>query len=204
MSTPGHGYDAPMAQSPPARSTYHHGDLRTALLTSAMEMLEQGEPFSLRAVARRAGVSPTAPYRHFADRDALESALASQGFRDLKADLLEGRELPTTAADLAEFGVAYVDFALRRPALFRLMFGNQCDDTSDERVRASGELHELLAAALTTVFPDADADALATASWGLVHGLAFLHLDGKLPATPRAEVDERVRASFAAILAAHA
>ncbi|MER6877007.1 TetR/AcrR family transcriptional regulator, partial [Amycolatopsis sp. NPDC000673] len=115
---------------------YHHGDLRATLLTTAMEMLEQGEQFSLRAVARKAGVSPTAPYRHFADRDALESALAAQGLRDLNEDLIQGDAMPATVAELAELGVAYVDFALRRPALFRLMFGNACDDTNDDRVQA--------------------------------------------------------------------
>lgn len=194
-----------MADSQPLRTSYHHGDLRAALLTSAMEMLEQGEPFSLRAVARRSGVSPTAPYRHFADRDALESSLAAQGFVDLKAALLDGRELPRTTGELADFGIAYVDFALERPALFRLMFGNACDDQNDARVRASGELHELLAAGLTNVFPnadphaDADTDALATALWSLVHGLAFLHLDGKLAAMPRRQVEDRVRAAFAAV-----
>lgn len=178
---------------------YHHGDLRATLLATAMQMLEEGEAFSLRAVARRAGVSPTAPYRHFPDRAALESALAAEGFRDLKADLLRGRNLPSSAAELAEFGVAYVGFALRRPALFRLMFGNPCDDTNDERVRATTELHELLAVALAKVFPNADAISLATASWSLAHGLAFLHLDGKLATTPRAAVANRVRAAFAAI-----
>jgi AcrR family transcriptional regulator len=167
-------------------------------------MLERGEPFSLRAVARRAGVSATAPYRHFADRAALESALAAEGFRDLKADLMRDRSLPSSSSDLAEFGVAYVSFALRRPALFRLMFGNQCDDSNDERVRATAELHELLALGLTRVFPDADASSLATATWALVHGLAFLHLDGKLAPAPAEAVAARVRSAFQAIFSASA
>lgn len=182
--------------------SYHHGDLRAALLTAAMRMLEKGESFSLRAVARRAGVSPAAPYRHFADRAALESALAAEGFRALKADLSRGQRLPSTEEELFEFGVTYVDFALRRPALFHLMFGNACDDSDDARVRATAELHEWLALALARVFPDADASALATASWSLAHGLAFLHLDGKLARTPRSAVAPRVRAAFRAIVAA--
>ncbi|WP_245805033.1 TetR/AcrR family transcriptional regulator [Amycolatopsis australiensis] len=168
----------------------------------AMRLLEQGEPFSLRAIAREAGVSPTAPYRHFADRDALESALAAEGLRDLKADLLRSGGRPVTVADLAELGVAYVDFALRRPALFRLMFGNPCDDTSDARVRAAAEVHELLAAAVSGVFPDADPAALATAGWGLVHGLACLYLDGKLTGASTGDVADRVRESFVAIFTA--
>ncbi|MET9288399.1 TetR/AcrR family transcriptional regulator [Nocardia beijingensis] len=181
------------------KSGYHHGDLRAALLSTAMEMLEAGEPFSLRAVARRAGVSPTAPYRHFKDRDALESALAVEGFRDLLADLGEGRNPPASLADLAEFAVAYVAFALRRPALFRVMFGKPCDDADDERVKAADALHELLADALDQVFPEADASALASGGWGLAHGLACLHLDGKLQATSGEAVAERVRGAFLAI-----
>ncbi|MEU4420791.1 WHG domain-containing protein [Actinoplanes sp. NPDC024001] len=182
------------------KSGYHHGDLRAALLTTAMRMLEAGEPFSLRAIAREAGVSPTAPYRHFADRDALESALAAQGLRDLKVDLAEGRTPPESPRDLAELAVTYVAFALRRPALFRLMFGNACDGGSEERVQAAAEIHELLRAAMVRVFPSGDAEALAAAGWALAHGLAYLHLDGKLPATSSGEVADRVRAAFAAIL----
>lgn len=181
------------------KSGYHHGDLRAALLSAAMEMLEAGEPFSLRAIARRAGVSPTAPYRHFKDRDALESALAVEGFRGLLADLGEGRNPPASLPDLAEFAVAYVAFALRRPALFRVMFGKPCDDADDERVRAADALHELLADALDQVFPEADASALASAGWGLAHGLACLYLDGKLHAASGEEVAERVRGAFLAI-----
>jgi AcrR family transcriptional regulator len=182
---------------------YHHGDLRASLLTTAMRMLEAGEPFSLRALAREAGVSPTAPYRHFKDRDALESALAAQGLRDLKADLTEGHALPASAADLAELAVAYVEFALRRPALFRVMFGNACDTGNEERVQAAAEIHDVLALAMTRVFPAADAAALASAGWALAHGMAYLHMDGKLPAASLDEVGDHVRAAFAAILSAH-
>jgi len=180
---------------------YHHGDLRETLLATAMKMLERDEAFSLRAVARRAGVSQTAPYRHFTDRAALESALAATGFRDLKADLVGARKRSPSVEQLGDFAVAYVAFALRRPALFRLMFGDKCDDANAERVRATAELHELLAVALAKLFPAADASALATACWGLVHGLAFLHLDGKLAAGDRDEVAARVRKAVAAIFA---
>lgn len=181
------------------KSGYHHGDLRAALLSTAMGMLENGEPFSLRAVARQAGVSPTAPYRHFKDRDALESALAAEGFRALLVDLSGERGLPASPSDLAEFAVTYVAFALRRPALFGVMFGKPCDDADDERVKAADALHVLLADALDRVFPDADASALASAGWGLAHGLACLHLDGKLQAASEKEVADQVRSAFLAI-----
>lgn len=185
-----------------ARSSYHHGDLRAALLTTAMGMLERGEQFSIRAVAREAGVSPTAPYRHFPDREALESALAAQGLRDLKADLMRERELPRTTNELADLGVAYVEFALRRPALFRLMFGNECDHESDERVQAAAAVHDLLATAITRVFPDSDPVDLALGGWGLVHGLAYLYLDRKLTSPSIEAIAAQVRSSFIAVLTA--
>ncbi|MFT4081359.1 MAG: TetR/AcrR family transcriptional regulator [Nocardioides sp.] len=182
------------------KSSYHHGDLRAALITTAMGMLERGESFSIRAVAREAGVSPTAPYRHFRERDALESALAAQGLRDLKDDLTRDRELPTTVEELADLGVAYVDFALRRPALFRLMFGNECDHESEERVQAAAAVHELLANAITGVFPDSDPIDLALGGWGLVHGLACLYLDRKLTAPSIDDIAAQVRSSFISLL----
>ena len=183
----------------PTRAGYHHGDLQSTLLASAMGMLEQGEPFSLRAVARRAGVSPSAPYRHFADRDSLVSALAAQGFRDLRADLTRGRALPSSTSDLAEFGVAYVDFALRRPALFRLMLGNECAESGDAQARAAAEVRRLLARAMAKVFPEAEDPSLATAGWALVHGLACLHSDGSAAAAPPEQVAARVHSSVRAI-----
>ena len=187
--------------APASRDSYHHGDLRTALIDAALGMLEAHEPFSLRAVARRAQVSPTAPYRHFADREALESALAVQGFRRLREELSLSGAPAADEEQLIEFGVAYVAFALRRPALFRLMFGQECDDSGDERVLAAGELRALLADSLRGVYPGSDTAALADATWALAHGLAFLHLDGKLPAGEEAEVAARVRAAFAAVRA---
>lgn len=188
-----------------SEKSYHHGDLRVALLAAAIESLEAGEAFSMRAVARRAGVSPTAPYRHFADREALDSAVAVEGFKDLRADL--GRALtalPASSAPvevIAELGVTYVAFALRRPAVFRLMFGNECDEANSERVQASQTLHQVLNQAIEQLFPRADLQSLSTALWSMAHGLAFLHLDGKFRPEPAEEVAARVRSSAAAIFA---
>lgn len=185
------------------RSSYHHGDLRATLISTAMGMLERGETFSIRAVAREAGVSATAPYRHFPDREALESALAAEGLRNLRSDLADGgAALPATPEELAELGVAYVEFALRRPALFKLMFGNECNTDDEERVRAAAEVHELLATAITGVFPDADPLDLALGGWGVVHGMAFLYLDRKLTADSIEDVAAQVRASLLAVFAA--
>src|SRR6201997_2674796 len=106
------------------KAPYHHGDLRSALVRAAMELLEEGgeAELSLRAVARRAGVSPAAPYRHYADREALVSAVAAVGYRELAERLGAAHPAPSTRDQLADVAVAYVRFALDRPALFRIMF----------------------------------------------------------------------------------
>lgn len=179
---------------------YHHGNLRQALIDAAVEMLEQGENFSLRAVARWAGVSQTAPYRHFSDRAKLESAVAAQGFRALGEELFAGREAPSTPEDLPDFAVGYVRFAVERPRMFRLMFGTECDDQNDERVQAAGMLQAALSENLRAVYPDTPVDDLAVGLWSTAHGLAFLHLDGKFPAEPADEMYDRVRSAFLAVL----
>jgi AcrR family transcriptional regulator len=189
---------------PASKATYHHGDLRAACVRAAMELLEEhGEAaLSLRAVARRAGVSPAAPYRHYADREALVSAVATVGYRQLAERLAAAHPSPSTPEQLASVATAYVQFAIERPALFRIMFGEPCDRDSDERVAATAAVSLYVRAIVERSFPQADADALATAVWALVHGLAFLHLDGKLDAPTPAAVADRVTAAIEALLRA--
>ena len=107
---------------------YHHGDLRAALLAAAeVELAEAGiEAFSLRQVARRAGVSHAAPTHHFGDGQGLLTALAAEGYRRLLATQAahEARAAPDARAQLVAAGVGYVDFAMTSPALFRLLFGS--------------------------------------------------------------------------------
>jgi AcrR family transcriptional regulator len=187
-------------------SQYHHGDLRAACLRAAMELLEESgaTALSLRAVARRAGVSPAAPYRHYANREALISAVAAVGYRDLAEHLAAVHPEPATPNDLAAVAVAYVQFALRRPALFRVMFGEPCDPDSGERVAAVSAISAYVEAIVQRCFPLAEPEALATAIWALVHGLAFLHLDGKLDAATPEVVADRVGAAVHAVLTASA
>src|ERR1700681_116816 len=190
----------------PTNATYHHGDLRAACLRAALELLEEGgaTALSLRAVARRAGVSPAAPYRHYADREALVSAVAEVGYRELAERLAAAHPAPSTPEQLASVGVAYVEFALARPALFRMMFGEPCDRDNDERVAATAAVSLYLREIVARCFPQADAEALAPAIWALVHGLAFLHLDGEVKApTPSASAD-RVTAAIHGLLSATA
>jgi AcrR family transcriptional regulator len=169
-----------------------------------MELLEEGgeTALSLRAVARRAGVSAAAPYRHYADREALVSAVAAVGYRELGERLAAAHRAPSTPEQLASAAVAYVQFALERPALFRLMFGEPCDRDNDERAAATAAVALYVRGIVERVFPDADAEPLATAIWALVHGLAFLHLDGKLDAPSPTAVAERVTGATRALLTA--
>jgi AcrR family transcriptional regulator len=189
---------------PQSKAPYHHGNLRPALVRAAMELVEEsGETaLSLRAVARRAGVSPAAPYRHYADREALVSAVAAVGYRELAERLSAAHPSPSTPEQLAAVAIAYVQFALERPALFRIMFGEPCDRDNDERVAATAAVSLYVRAIVERAFPQADAEALATAVWALVHGLAFLHLDGKLDAASPSVVADRVTAAIQALLMA--
>jgi AcrR family transcriptional regulator len=184
-----------------AADRYHHGDLRAACLRAARELLEEdgSAALSLRAVARRAGVSATAPYRHFADRDALVSAVAAEGYGELGAKLNEAHPEPSTTEDLAAVAVAYVRFALDHPALFRVMFVEPCDPGSAERVAATAAISGYVSGIVERAFPGAEPEALSTAVWALVHGLAFLHLDGKLDASDADAVATRVRAAVRAL-----
>jgi AcrR family transcriptional regulator len=186
------------------KAAYHHGDLRAALVGAAMDLLEEGgeAELSLRAVARRAGVSPAAPYRHYDDREALVSAVAAVGYRELAERLAAAHPSPSTPDELASAAVAYVQFALERPALFRIMFGEPCDRDSDERVAATAVVSLYVRGIVERTFPQADSEALATAVWALVHGLAFLHLDGKLDAATPTGVAERITAAIHALLTA--
>jgi AcrR family transcriptional regulator len=144
-------------------ATYHHGDLRSAVLAAAWRMLEKEglAGLSVREAARRAGVSHSAPYRHFADREALLTALVAEGFGRLNA-ALENR----AGRDLGE---AYVAFALEHPQRFRLMFS---------RARANADVQARFAASFAHL--GADAAAAGAAAWSLVHGLASLIVEGHL------------------------
>ena len=146
---------------------YHHGDLRAALLDAADALLEAGE-VSLREAARRAGVSPAAAYRHFADKEALLAALAARHFAQFGAAL--------AGAGIRAQGPAYVRFALERPGRFRLMFGPLLC-----RAGAHPELRAAADAAFAALTRAAGGREAGIRAWALVHGLAHLMLDGALP-----------------------
>src|SRR6202043_911628 len=121
--------------------------------------------------------------------------------QELAERLAAAPPAPATPEQLASVAVAYVQFALERPALFRIMFGEPCDRDNDDRVAATAAVSLYVRAIVERTFPEADADALATAVWALVHGFAFLYLDGKLDASTPSVVAERIAAAIDALLA---
>jgi AcrR family transcriptional regulator len=114
------------------RRPYHHGNLRAALVDPALELVERegAEALTLRAVARAAGVSPAAPYRHFTDKRALLAAVAEEGFRLMTTALRAGDAGADARARFRARGLAYVGFATRHPSHFRVMFGRELADRS--------------------------------------------------------------------------
>jgi len=161
------------------KRAYHHGDLSVALLRAAGNILEKEgvESLKLRAVARRAGVSHNAPYRHFPEREALLAALAAEGF-----EWLSEAQRKAAAAGLRAMGEAYVHFALAHPQRFRLMFGGQISLARHPQLReVATKACEGLAGALSARVPGGqDARDSSIAAWALVHGLAQLLLGARL------------------------
>ncbi|NNG14848.1 MAG: TetR/AcrR family transcriptional regulator [Gemmatimonadales bacterium] len=180
--------DKPRAGS---NRSYHHGDLRRTLLDVALRLLEEFDPshVSLRAIAREAGVSRAAPYHHFADREALLAAVAAEGFRSLRAAMVE-RVASTEGNPLErmqEMGVAYVLFAVQNPQLYRLMFGGELRrrESHEELQRESGAAYAALGAAMQDSMETGSGGGgepgnFALSAWALVHGLAMLLVDQRV------------------------
>src|SRR3981189_159838 len=106
---------------------YHHGDLRDALVQAALREAEQGGPeaISIKALAKRLGVSQPAPYRHFADREALLAAVTAEAFRQFTATLRESMATPSKRSNLPRRAQATLVFGLRRNGIYRLMFASR-------------------------------------------------------------------------------
>jgi AcrR family transcriptional regulator len=170
-------------------SRYHHGDLRNALLTAARDLAaEVGvDGFTLREVARRAGVSHTAPYHHFPDKAALVRALAIEAFKILTHDLQEAADGAKKPLEQLEcIGERYVQFALAHPVEFRFMFRrdlclseaqNGEDPLETESLNAQAVLEAAVDAASKEGQLEGNAKNAALTAWSGVHGLATLILD---------------------------
>ncbi len=180
------------------RTHYHHGDLRRALIEDGTALLrEQGiEGLTLRAVARRAGVSHSALYRHFPDKAALLAAIATEGFEALVTalDKVAAHHPDDPATQLTEAGVAYVLLALHWPQRAQLMFDGPLDpDTSGEALRSASD--KAFAALVRIIdlgqragiYAPGDPRELALSAWALVHGLAMLMIAGCIEETDSEE-----------------
>ena len=174
---------------------FHHGDLKTALARSAVALIERSgvEVLSVREVARLAGVSSAAPYRHYPTKDALLAEVARVGFGQLH-DLLvsAGAGNDRKSAFLAQ-SVAYLRFAEGHPALYRLMFGSFPDKHQyRDLVEAGNRLFSLLDEAMGDAGPRQPARAVGC--WAFIHGLSMLALDGQLSAHLPGTSDEDIMA----------
>ncbi|WP_224366455.1 TetR/AcrR family transcriptional regulator [Hyalangium versicolor] len=194
----------PKKTSSQSKARYHHGDLRRALIDASLALISE-EGFSaltLREVARRAGVTHAAPYRHFADKEALLAAVAEEGFRSMAAQMRERMDRETDPAErLIACGVAYVLFAVQNPSHFRVMFGPHFARPAEHESMSTegGHGFGLLLQCLTEgqqagVLRSGDTLLLAMASWSLVHGLASLLVDGVLEPMGNGSLDPEAQA----------
>jgi AcrR family transcriptional regulator len=170
--------------------TYHHGNLRDALVSAGLEILEREGPsaLSLRAVARKAGVSHAAPAHHFPTLGHLLAEIAAEGFKafvsSLNAAAAQGAQDP--ASRLKAMGRAYVDFAMAHDALYALMFQTTgitvWTDTLEHAARSAwNQLADAVAAILDRSAQDPVTRAGAVRVWSLVHGFGSLSIDQRFP-----------------------
>ena len=185
------------------KAGYHHGDLRRELLVQAAALLEAvgSDALSIRELARRAGVSPRAPYQHFADKEALLSALAVDGFAAFGHALAEAKAVALPGREIEEQAVAYVRFAVAAPGRFQLMFGpRRVEPGSDLAAAKARTSQALLVQAGRAASPTDDVPALAVGYWAFAHGLAVLFLDGRVQYELEGDQEAVVRRVAAMIL----
>ena len=172
----------------PARkplNTYHHGDLRDALVQAALGEVELGGPeaISISALAKKLGVSQPAPYKHFADRETLLMAVTAEAFRQFNAVLRESIGKPSKRSKLSRLAQATLDFGLRRNGIYRLMFASRtmaCAPKGSELHVAAMETFELLLESLEAPAVGLLRERSALQIWAALHGVVMLAEQGLL------------------------
>jgi len=172
---------------------YHHGDLKNALIQAGIEILSKEgiEALSLRKVAKRAGVSHTAPYAHFTDKQALIAAVAAEGYKKLYEQLFAAQKPEDTPlARLVATAHAYLQFALSEPDHFRITFSGVVEVEQDypEYVDQSKRCFALVVAVVEScqaagLFNESDMQLTAVSIWSSIHGFVQLLLANQLPGT---------------------
>lgn len=185
---------------------YHHVNLRKTLLDAAVALIGEVGPraFTLREVARRAGVSHNAPYRHFASKDELLATVAAEGFERLTAVMRKAMAPGRSPLERLELcGCGYVEFALRWPQHFLVMFDLPHARHDHPNGQGSGDiafqvlLDCVAAARQSGDLAPGELLPLAWTAWSLVHGIAKLAISGNLPLSTRATIEFTRRASQA-------
>jgi AcrR family transcriptional regulator len=170
----------------PARkplNTYHHGDLRDAMVQAALAEVELGGPeaVNISALAKKLGVSQPAPYRHFADRDALLAAVTAEAFRQFSATLRESMAKPSKRSKLSRLAQATLAFGLRRNGTYRLMFASRiiaCAPKDSELHSATMETFNLVLEALEAPAIGMLRERHALKIWAALHGVVMLAEQG--------------------------
>ncbi len=165
--------------------TYHHGDLRDALVQAALREAEQGGPeaISIKALAKKLGVSQPAPYRHFADREALLAAVTAEAFRQFTACLRDSVSRPSKRSKLSRLAQATLGFGLQRNGIYRLMFASRimaCASKDSELHSAATETFALLLDALEAPAVGLLRERYALQLWAALHGVVMLAEQGLL------------------------
>lgn len=177
--------------------TYHHGDLRAALVKAALELIreEGAEGFTIREVSRRVNVSHAAAYRHFRDKEDLLAAIAEEGFVILGREMRRaGEEKGTPKKRLIIGGRAYVAFALKRPEHFKVMFATDLDAKRHPDARKAADEAFAGLVALVTACQEVGqlrrghTLTLARIAWSQVHGIAYLAIGRQFAFKTQAEV----------------
>jgi AcrR family transcriptional regulator len=161
------------------------------LIAAALKILEaEGAEPSLRAVARAAGVSAMAPYRHFADKAGLLAAVANRGFEILRSALIEADDQPDARQALFAQGMAFIAFARTNPALFRLMYSHQYGNADMDAVKGT---YEVLARRVAGIVAPQHAAAATLACRSMVQGLATIELSSRLAPAKHSDIAIAVR-----------
>ncbi|WFU38620.1 TetR/AcrR family transcriptional regulator [Bradyrhizobium sp. CB82] len=185
------------------QNTYHHGDLRDALIKAALREAEQGgaEAISIKALARELGVSQPAPYRHFADREALLAAVTAEAFRQFTTVLREVMAKPSKQSKLSRLAQATLDFGLRRNGIYRLMFASRtvsCAAAGSELHAATNETFALVIEALEAPAVGYLRERHALKIWAAMHGVVMLAQQGMFTGKPAHTTREELVEDFVA------